>query len=234
MSKLHNRQELKFFVLCAVFFGAVIWFLPSTKYELTQSQCDNLIKLGSEKYRKEFEFDSSWDFEKSLCNSAEIAVLSALHFLDTTVTILPSAEKEFDFYNWAKQLKPILRRKDILAFSGIANFEENSIAFSNHELEKANPITLSNIFIHELRHLEEGFNSHVPCLKYKNTTCDKRLEENLFDGGAYNYNVAYLYRLISYSNISRGQIYSAENLLNNILETKINAISNEAMDHYKP
>ena len=221
-------------MICVVFFGAVIWFLPSTDFEPTQSQCDKLIKLGNEKYRKDFEFDNSWNFEKPLCNSPEIKVLNALHFLDTTVTLLPSAEQELDFYDWAKQLKPILRRQDILAFSGVANFEENSIAISNLELEKTNPVSLSNILIHELRHLDQGFNSHVPCLKLRNTTCDSRLEENLFEGGAYNYNVAYLHRLIAYSTISRGQVYSAENLLNKILETKINAISTEAMNKYKP
>jgi len=232
MSKLHNNNELRFLLICAIFLGSVIWFLPSTDYELTQSECDKLIKLGNEKYRKDFEFDSSWDFEKPLCNSPEITVLNALYFLDTTVTLLPSDEQEFDFYDWAKQLKPILRRQDILAFSGVANFEENSIAISNHELEKTNPVSLSNIFIHELRHLEQGFNSHVPCVRHEQLTCDARLEENLFEGGAYNYNVAYLHRLISYSAITRSQKYSATNLLSNVLETKINAISNEARDKY--
>lgn len=234
MSKLHNRSELRFLFICAVFFGAVIWFIPSTDDKLTQSQCDKLIKLSHEKYLVDFEFDSSWDFENPLCSAPEIKILNALYFLDTTVTLLPGAEQEFDFYGWAKQLKPVLRRQDILAFSGIANFEENSIAISNLELEQNNPVSLSNIFIHELRHLEEGFNSHVPCLQYRNTTCDMRLEENLFQGGAYNYNVAYLHRLIAYSKISRGQLYSAKKLLDTILETRINAVSKEALDKYRP
>ncbi len=234
MSKTHNRHELGFLILCAVFFSAVFWFLPSNDHSLSEEECQKLFVLGEQKYQVDFAFDQSWNFEAPVCNSPETAILNALYFLDDTVTFLPDTELEFDFYEWAKVIRPTLQRQDILAFSAKANFAEKRIDISNLELEKANPVTISNIIVHELRHLEEGKNTHVACARQRNATCDARLQENLFDGGAYNYNIAYLHRLIKYSNISRSQKHSASSLLENILETRINAISKEANKKYMP
>lgn len=232
MNKHHNRSEIRFLILCAAFFGVVFWFLPTSNYELSPAECEKLQKLGAEKYLQDFKFDSSWDFDTLACNSPEIIIINALHFLDTTVIILPSSELEFDFYEWAKGINPILRKQDILAFSARANFEENQIDISNLELEKTNPISIANILVHELRHLEQGINTHVPCVRHEILTCDVRLEENLFEGGAYNYNVAYLHRIIEYSALSRSQKYTASTLLTSVLETRINAISKEAREKY--
>lgn len=234
MSKQHNRQELKFLILCALFFGAVFWFLPSNDYELSQAECDELLNMGEKKYRVDFSFDSSWNFKSPKCNSPEAAILNALHFLDKTVIVLPSSEKNFDFYEWAKANKPTLQRQDILAFSARANFAEKRIDISNLELEKADPVKISNILVHELRHLEEGSNTHVPCERQRNATCDTRLEENLREGGAYNYNVLYLHRLIEYGSVSRSQRYSASILLTDVMEKRINAISKKAREKYTP
>jgi hypothetical protein len=232
MSKNHNRQELRFLILCIAFFGMGFWFLPSSDHTLSEEECQRLLVLGEEKYRIDFAFDNSWNFVKPECNSPETAILNALYFIDNSVIFLPSSEQEFDFYEWAKNIKPILQRQDILAFSAKASFAERRIDISNLELEKGNPVSISNILVHELRHLEEGKNTHVPCLRQRNATCDARLEENLFEGGAYNYNVAYLHRLIEYSTISRSQKHSASELLSNTLETRINAISDEARAKY--
>ncbi len=232
MNKHHNRQEIKFLVLCAIFFGAMFWFLPSNDYKLSKAECNQLLSLGVRKYRVNFSFDNSWDFKTPRCNSPETAILNALYFLDNTLIILPNSEQEFDFYQWAKLIKPTFKRQDILAFSARANFTEMRIDISNLELEKANPIAISNIIVHELRHLQEGVNSHVPCKRQRNTTCDARLEENLLEGGAYNYNVLYLHRLIEYGTISRSQKYSASTLLEDVLETRINAISAKAFQKY--
>jgi len=234
MNNIHNRQELRFFLLCAIFFGVVFWFLPSNETKLSEAECARLLALGEEKYRVDFNFDTSWNFEKPTCNSPETAILNALYFMDNTLAIIPSSEQEFDFYEWAKTVSPTLQRQDILAFSAKANFAEKRIDISNLELDKADPIAISNILVHELRHLEEGRNTHVPCLGLRNTTCDPRLEEDLFDGGAYNYNVAYLHRLIEYGAITRSQKYSATNQLNDILENRINFISDKARSKYTP
>lgn len=218
--------------MCVLFFGVVFWFLPSNDHSLSEKECQRLLALGEDKYRIDFTFDETWNFDKPSCNSPETAILNALHFMDNTLIILPSSEQEFDFYKWAKKIKPILQRQDILAFSARANFADRRIDISNLELEKGNPVSISNILVHELRHLEEGKNTHVPCLRQRNATCDARLEDNLFAGGAYNYNVAYLHRLVEYSAISRSQKHSASNLLSNALETRINAISDEARAKY--
>ena len=234
MSKTHNRQEFRFLIVCAIFFGVVFWFLPSKNNRLSEVECERLLVLGEEKYRIDFQFDDSWDFENPTCSSPEIAILSALHFIDTSVVILPSSEKEFDFYQWGKSIRPIFQRKNILAFSAKANFDERRIDISNLELEKIDPVSISNILVHELRHLEEEFNSHVPCTKQRNTTCDLKLQENPFKGGAYNYNVIYLHRLIEYGALTRSQKYFASDLLKDILETRINFISDEARKKYTP
>jgi len=233
MSNNHNRSELRFLIFLALFLGAVIWFLPSGNQKLSQEECDQLFKLGEEKYRKDFQFQGSWDFANPVCNSHETAILNALSFLDRTVVILPSNEIAFDFYTWAKIINPVFKKREILAFSGIANFEENSVDISTLKLKEGDPVSIANILVHELRHLEEGFNSHIPCIKEPKTTCDMRLEENLFKGGAYNYNVAYLYRLIEFGAITRSQKFSAQTLLSLILENQINAISADLREKYE-
>ncbi len=233
MSNHHNRSELRFLFLFVICIAGVIWIQPSTDNELSQQECDQLHQLGNQKFLNDFNFDETWDFIKLGCNSDETAFLNALHFLANTSIFLPSSEVKFDFYEWAKRINPIFRKRRILAFSGIANFQNNTIDISTLKLEEGDPVSIANILVHELRHLEEGFNSHVPCSIEPRARCDVRLEENLFDGGPYNYNIAYLYRLIEYGTITRSQKLTAQRLLGDILEKRINVISADRRRQYE-
>lgn len=146
---------------------------------------------------------------------------------------MPETETEFDFYAWARRVKPVFKKRDTLAFSGTANFADNSIDISTFKLNENDVVSIANIIVHELRHLEEGFNSHVPCARIANATCDMKLERNPFEGGAYNYNVAYLYRLIEYGDITRSQRFSARRLLELIFKERFNIISADQLKIYE-
>jgi len=233
MSKHHNRSELRFLILMAVFIGAILWSLPSDERELSPAQCHTLYEAGEAEYLKDFLFDEDWDFAARICNNHETALLNALHFLKNTRFLLPDSEAEFDFYEWAKAIKPIFRKRDMLAYSGIANFAENSVDISYFKLEENDVISIANIIVHELRHLEEGFDTHTSCTEIANATCDVKLEDNPFEGGAYNYNVAYLYHLIEYGEITRTQRFSAQRLLSLILEERINLIQPQLREKYE-
>ncbi|MEM8650480.1 MAG: hypothetical protein AAGF54_08130 [Pseudomonadota bacterium] len=233
MRNEHNRREFRFLVLSAIFLAALIWFLPTSYFDLSREDCQKLQKLAEDEYFQEFQFDESWSFEDFTCNSHESAILNALQFLKTTQFQLPDEERDFDFYEWIKGRNPTFTKREILAFSGIARIEENRIEISTIKLDEADPVSIANILIHETRHLEEGFNSHVRCKKDPQKSCDVRLEEDPFDGGAYNYNVIYLHRLIEYGHVSRSERYSAEQLMALILENQFNHISPQSLAKYQ-
>lgn len=232
MSKQPNRSELRFLLIYVICIAVFIWFLPSGDSELSTQKCNELYKLGEEKYSKDFKFDETWNFAEFQCNSHEAAMLSALNFLETVKTNLPKDEIDFDFYQWARQVKPVFTKRRIIGFSGIAYYNENNIHISTLKLEENDVVSIANIIVHELRHLDMGVNSHVPCQRLQNATCDMVLEENVFDGGAYNYNVAYLHRLIAFSDISSAQSFSARRLLGLILENRINFIPTDQRQKY--
>ena len=127
MRNEHNRREFRFLVLSTIFLAALIWFLPTSDFDLSSEDCQKLQKLAEDEYFQEFQFDESWNFEDFTCNSQESAILSALQFLKSTQFHLPDEEKDFNFYEWIKGKKPTFTKREILAFSGIARIEENRI-----------------------------------------------------------------------------------------------------------
>lgn len=230
-----NRKELRSLILFFAFLGAVIyWFVPSSDGNLSAAECDMLNARYKTQYSKQFIFDTSWDFENFECNSPESAMVKALHFIETTKFDLPGTEVPFDFFKWAVTIKPVFSSSIRLTGSAFAYYADRRIDISSLQLEGNNPVGVSTILIHELRHLDEGADRHVPCTDKPTTGCDAKLSKNLLEGGSYNYNVMHLHRLLTYADLTGFQRHTAKILLKRILETKINRLTLEDRNRYLP
>ena len=106
-----------------------------------------------------------------------------------------------------------IAKRPMFGSAGLSHFADGLLELNAQVLERNNPVEIANIIIHELRHLDQGFNSHVPCKRFPDSICDLRLEENPINGGAYNYNILFLHHLRQYSDADRQTKRRAKKLM---------------------
>lgn len=229
-----NRREFKSLLLFFVTLAAIYVFFVMPKvndFSLSERQCNTLNHLWQTKYRTDFEF-TDWPVKEFDCLSESSGMARALHFIDTLQIYPPDDEAKIDFYEWAKGIKPRFNKRPMVTLAGSSLFERNEITINSAILLKNNPVEIAGTLIHELRHLDEGYNSHVACAKSPTKACDARLEENPLSGGAYNYNFLFYHQVREFSNASAFEKKLARHLMQETFDEKFNATPANARTRY--
>jgi len=229
-----NKRELKSLLLFFATLAAIYVFFVVPKMEdfsLSAGECDELNHLWQAKYRTDFEF-TDWPVEEFDCLSEDSGMARALYFIDTLEIHAPDDATKIDFYEWAKGIKPHFNKRPMIALAGSSLFERNEITINSAILLKNNPVEIAGTLIHELRHLDEGYNSHVACAKNPAKACDARLEENPLSGGAYNYNFLFYHQVREFSNASAFEKKLARQLMQETFDEKFNDTPANARTRY--
>ena len=227
-----EMRSLLIFLICLAVFLAGFSLYYKDEFTLGNKECAALNHLWQTKYHKDFRFADTWEDGTFTCKSQDARMAQALYSLDTTKFILPDGTAGFDFYAWLKKIDPQFGKKWMPDFAGMSIFEDNQLNISIDMLAQENPIAIAGIIIHEARHLEEGYNSHVACTNDTNLSCDSRLEKNLNVGGAYSYNMYYYDHLRKYSNASRAAKRVAKKRMQYIFDNKFNDVDEEDRQAY--
>jgi len=222
-----QRKEIRSFLVflaCLVISLAGFSLYYKDEFALNDKECAALNHLWQIKYRKDFRFADTWEDGAFACKSQEARMAKAMYFIDTTKFVLPDGTAGFDFYAWLKKIDPQFGKKWMSNFAGISVFEDNQLNISIDKLMTDNPVAIVGIIIHEARHLEEGYNSHVACANDAKLNCDSRLEKNLNAGGAYSYNMYYYDHLRKYSDAGRRVKRIAKQRMQYIFDHKFNDV----------
>ncbi len=220
-----QKKELRSFLLFCGFIALFLYVLSPahrTDFSLSKAECVNLNQLWQTKYRNDFQFDDTWSFESFECGTADANMAHALFLIDTMGGEQNDGTKGFDFYAWMKQVNPVFSKRLIFGYSGISYFGPHQIDINVDKIRTSNPVELAGVVIHETRHLDQGYNSHVPCKTDSKNQCDMRLENDPLNGGAYSYNVAFYDQLRQDVNATRSIEYVASKLLKSTIEGKFN------------
>lgn len=216
-----QRKELRSFLLFCAFIVLFLYILSparNTDYSLSERECTDLNSLWQTKYQHDFEFDETWRFVTFECGTTHAKMAHAIFIIDT----MTSSPKGFDFYDWMKRINPRFSQRLMFGYAGVSYFDTHQVDVNINKLRTSNPVELAGVLIHEIRHLDQGYNSHVPCRTDKKSRCDLRLEDDPLTGGAYNYNVVFYDQLVRGDDARRSMKYAASKLLRAILETKFN------------
>lgn len=225
---VRRYPELRTLFGMAVFIIAIymLFVRPNTEnYEISDQRCLELNSLWSQKYRAEFEFSEDFGNSDFECPSITSGIVQGLHLLETTRFHSQEGSSALDFYSRIKAINPKFETRPMLNLGGSAVFESNQITLNLEILHKNVPIEIANILVHEARHLEEGFNSHVKCRLDRERLCDAQLEKDPSTGGAYNHNILFLHQILEYSNADRQTKNRAKKLMQNIFDTRFNAVN---------
>ncbi len=213
----------------------VIFVLPvRLDLSLFDGQCGQLNKLWQDKYQTEFDYSKAWNRAEFECPSIVSGLVRALQFLDgldTEQTV--GSKRKGDFYQRLKRQSPVLDHDLLFSRAGKTVFESRKIILNNLVLADNNPVRVAGILMHEMRHLEEGINTHVPCLRESSNSCDAVLLEKPQLGGAYNFNIHFLHLVRHYSNASDLQKRLARREMQAIFDTRFNQIPESAAAFYQ-
>lgn len=229
-----KKEMRSFLIFCAALIFFVFALMPTQvdDFDLTSKECDELNHLWQTKYRTDFRFEGIWESEAFECPSQDAGMAKALFLLDTNRGGFSGGVPQFDFYAWLKKIDPKLGKTRLLNFAGLSHFETHRLDINVEKLLEGNPVTIAGILVHEARHLEEGYNSHVPCHYNRDLTCDSRLEEDLTSGGAYSYNILFLDELRNSPNTDRVVKRVAKKQMLNLIESRFNDVSPTALQNY--
>ncbi|NKB53488.1 MAG: hypothetical protein GKR97_14920 [Rhizobiaceae bacterium] len=232
-----NRSELRSLVL---FIGTLLLvfviFVQPVRFDLSvsNSQCQQLNKLWRDKYQTEFEYSKAWNRAEFECPSIVSGLVGALNFLEN-LDIQQSAKPEQggDFYRRLKRQSPLLDHDLLFSHAGNTVFETRQITLNNIVLADNNPVQIAGILMHEMRHLEEGINTHVPCQREPEKSCDAVLLDGPEQGGAYNFNIYFLHLVRHYSNASELHRKLARREMQTIFDVRFNQMSEAAPAFYQ-
>ncbi len=219
--KAQRKEMRSFLIFCVCIALSLYIFSPShkTDFSLSAKECANLNMLWQTQYQNDFQFDDTWSFAPFECGSTDAKMAHALFLIDTMKS---TGSKNFDFYNWIKDVDPVFSRRLMFGYSGASYFGAHRADLNIDKLRITNPVEIAGIVIHETRHLDQGYNSHVPCKTDHKNQCDIRLQADPLKGGAYNYNVIFYQQLQQDKSATRSVKYIASKLLKSTLETKFN------------
>lgn len=231
------KNELKTLVLLAVAVSLI--YVTAVRphendFDISRHQCGELNRHWQEKYRHDFIFASLSIADTFDCLSEQSGLAQALRLFEKLGEGAPS-DAPFDFYNWVKDVRPSLQNTPLLFQIGRTNFERRMVMLDSELLKSNNTIQIAAALVHETRHVEEGFNSHVPCLDdiSEQLRCDDVLEADLTKGGAYNYTVLFLERAIRSAHTTSRQKRRARRLLMTLLDHRFNRVSETLRTRYE-
>ena len=229
------KKELRglgFFAL-ALLTAYIVFVYPHTHdFETSDLQCSELNAFWIDKARKDFAFSPAWDEGTFDCPSKEAGMARALHFISRLDGPMEGKQPRQSFYEWAKDLKPVFNTRILYGLAGRARFDERAIDLSPLLLTKNNWINIAGVLIHELRHLEQGFNSHVPCTANADNVCDAKLGPDPAQGGAYSYNVLFFHHVRQSPATSAYEKRLARDELKTLIQKRFNTISPAARKRF--
>jgi hypothetical protein len=232
--KAQKKEMRSFLIFCAtlLLFAFVFMKTQVDDFGLSTKECRELNHLWQTKYRVDFRFADTWEVETFDCPSSAVGMAKAMYLLDSNRTMVSGGIQQVDFYAWLKKTDPEIGAKILYKFAGTSDFENNRIDVNMDKLIEGNPVIIANILVHEGRHLEEGYNTHVPCKNDKKLTCDSRLEDNPAKGGAYNYNILFLNQLRYSPKADRTVKRVAKKEMLRLLASKFNEVGATALQKY--
>ncbi len=202
--------------------------------EISNTRCSTLNDKWSRTYRRTLNFADGLDVTQFDCPSTISGIALGLEFLSETQFYATDGRPKVEFWEMLRDVNPVLGDRAGIRFTGRATYSKNRIDLGQAVLQRGDPAEIAGVLVHELRHLQEERNTHVPCRNEALATCDLRLEEDLLNGGAYNYTVLFYDRVLRASNASAQAKRSASRLLQGTLDNRFNAIRPELRNRYEP
>jgi hypothetical protein len=229
-----TRTLLVMLLLGTCFFG---WldYRELRHDEISVAECADLNTRWQQAYQKIMVLEGGLKVSGFECPTSASGLSRGLKFLqEVHFEGLINEEKPFDFWGSFVKIRPVIGDSPAGRFAGLTTYGQGRIDINPTILERGNPVEVASILVHELRHLEEGRNTHVPCLREPRLTCDDRLAEPLHSAGAYNHGVLFLHQVMNTSQASAQDKRTAARLLVEILENRFNHVSAELRDRYEP
>ncbi|MEM9279194.1 MAG: hypothetical protein AAGA76_11525 [Pseudomonadota bacterium] len=213
--------------------GYFVFIWPNIEnFEISDAHGSELNRLWQEEYSRDFRFSDNWEKGSFNCLSQESGMVQGLHLLAKTNFHTPDDVEQIDFYKWVQNLDLEFDVRPMLRLAGRSEFATRHVFMNSIVLAENNPVEIANIIIHEARHIEEGFNSHVVCIKDTERLCDQRLEADPSTGGAYNYNVLFLHHIRQYSDASAQNKRRAKKLMQEIFDGRFNSVNPDDRTKY--
>ncbi|NRB30252.1 MAG: hypothetical protein HRU27_06625 [Rhizobiaceae bacterium] len=223
------KSELRFLLWSAVALGAgyLAFVYPHTNdFSISPSECQKLDTYWRVKLQRDFQLGSGWKNSDTLaCPSNEASLARAIRFIDEAQLVMSGRPATPSYYQWAKELKPRLSQNILFGLAGRTRFEERIIELSPILLDKANWVQIAGVIVHELRHLEQGVNTHVPCKAEPGLACDRELDLNPETGDAYSYNILFLRDVRGSSTTSSYEKKLATREMQSIFNKRFNAVA---------
>ncbi|MEP1209291.1 MAG: hypothetical protein ABJM29_05665 [Rhizobiaceae bacterium] len=232
-----NRSELRNLLLLSGFLAVIFYvFVQPERLDLTLSddQCQQLNHQWQTKYQSDFTFSESWKRDEFDCPSVRSGLVRGLQFLDQ-LQIQPTAGagRGVDFYQRLQRQSPVLHRDLLFSRAGRARFDDRRVTLNDLVLADNNPLQVASILVHEMRHLEEGINTHVPCQRDRSMVCDAALIDDPQNGGAYNFNIYFLHLVRQHSNASAFHKKLAQRQMQTIFNNHFNQLPPDAAEKYQ-
>lgn len=201
-------------------------------FDVSQKQCAVLNEFWQTKAQLDFTLTDEWNLGAFDCPSPESGMARALFFISELSVVIAGKQPKQTYYDWAKRLNPVFQKPFMFGLAGQTTFETGIIEINTTILAKNNWISIAGILVHELRHLEQGYNTHVPCLQNPERACDRRLEHKASEGGAYNYNMLFFDQI---RNIPTATLYEkrlAKREMNRIFDQYFNEVATGSRDRF--
>lgn len=193
--------------------------------EISPRRCAELNWLWNETLRPRFEFRGVLNVETFDCPSQVSGLVRGLAVFYETEFYLNGEAPALELQQWLMRLAPAFGNSPSARFAGSTNYAANQINLNPAILLRGDAVEVAGIIVHEARHLEEGRNTHVPCVSDMRLTCDPRLEENLLQGGPYNYNILLYHMIDRHSDADGQKRRSAKRLLETTLNSRFNSVA---------
>ena len=231
---LQNELRTLGVMLLLLIGGYFIFLRPQIiDFKISKVQCIELNQFWQNQAQSDFKFTNEWKLEKFDCPSDEAAMARALLFLLKMNVAIKDKQPEQTYYKWAKSLTPNINKRYSVLLAGKTTYATNTIDINPVVLDKNNWIEIAGIFVHELRHLEEGINTHVPCEKNTSKRCDPHLANELWKGGAYNYNILFFDQIRNMSSVTSDEKKLAKMEMQRIFDQHINKTTPADRQKYK-
>lgn len=222
------KSELRFLVFSAIALavGYFVFVYPHTNdFGISDKECEELTRYWKSGAEREFQLGDGWkDFNALTCPSNKASLLKSIRFIERLELDIAGKEAAITYHQWAVNLKPLFAQSPLFGLAGRTRFDERIIDLSPILLEKANWVQIAGVIVHELRHLEQGINTHVPCRADSGLTCDRRLDLNPQTGDAYSYNMLFLHQVRLSSTATRYEKTLAKREMQRIFDVRFNQV----------
>ena len=223
------KSELKFLLWCALALGLgyLVFVYPHTNdFSISKQECDELDQYWSASLQVDFRVGDGWkDTDPLACPSLKASLTKAIRFIERLDLEIEGKQPAISYFQWAIDLKPEFAQTPLFGLAGRTRFEARAIDLSPILLEKANWVQIAGVIVHELRHLEQGINTHVPCKAETGLTCDRRLDLNPNVGDAYSYNMLFLHQVRQSERATRYEKKLAAREMQSIFDKRFNEIA---------